>query len=247
MTHRFFVDPGQIGGRSIRFDADQSHQIARVLRLRPGDRVIVLDGRGRQHRVALREVTAPLVTGQIESAQEATGEPAARLTLYQSLLKRDKFEWVLQKGTEVGVAVFVPVITRRSLPRETDDVSPERLARWNRIIKEAAEQAGRGLLPELRRPLGFEAALAETAALDVALLAHEGEGDGTIGGALRPGQGAAEVGLFIGPEGGFDPVEVDEARAAGLAIVTLGPRVLRTETAAVVAAALALNALGEMG
>ncbi len=245
--HRFFVDPGQISGQAIRFDGDQAHQIARVLRLRADDTVIALDGRGRQYQVRLREVTSQHASGLIAAAEDAPGEPRVRLTLYQSLLKRDKFEWVLQKATEVGVASFAPVITRRSLPRDADDVSPEREARWNRIIKEAAEQSGRALLPELRRPVSFAAALAEAARLDAAILAYEGAAAAGLGDALRRRRDMECLGLFIGPEGGFDPSEVAEAEAAAVMVVTLGPRILRTETAAVVAAALALDALGEMG
>lgn len=245
--HRFFVDPGQISGRTVRFDGDQAHQIARVLRLRADDMVIALDDRGRLYQVQLREVTSQRAIGQIASTEDASGEPRVRLTLYQSLLKRDKFEWILQKATEVGVASFAPTITRRSLPRDADDVSPEREARWNRIIKEAAEQSGRALLPELRRPVSFAAALAEAARLDAAILAYEGDAVAGLGDVLRQRRDTVNLGLFIGPEGGFDPSEVAEAEGASVTVVTLGPRILRTETAAVVAAALALDALGEMG
>ncbi len=243
--HRFFVPPEQLTGRHVHFDADQAHQMRRVLRLRPGDRVLVLDGRQWQYEVTLEEISHTRAVGRLGEPAAAAGEPAARLTLYQSLLRREKFEWVLQKGTELGVAAFVPVITRRSLVRDAEDVTPEKLGRWRRIIKEAAEQAGRGRLPDLSPPVPLAAAL-ESAGRP-ALIAWEGEGEVNLRAALDAPEGGAEVALFVGPEGGYEPEEIAAARRAGVAPFTLGGRVLRTETAAVVGAALLLYELGEMG
>ena len=243
--HRFFLDPTQIGHQTVRFDADQAHQMRRVLRLRPGDRVLALDGRGRQYEVVLDEVTNARVIGRVAAQSEAGGEPGTRLTLFQSLLRRDKFEWVLQKGTEVGVSAFTPVTTRRSLVRG-DDVTPEKMVRWERIIREAAEQSGRGLLPRLLPPAPFSAATVAAAALDRAVIAWEGEPQRTLGEALAHSGDLLEVGLFIGPEGGFEADEIDEAAAQGVVAATLGRRILRTETAAVVGAALVLHELGEL-
>ena len=147
--HRFFITPDQRRGQIVRFDDAQTHQMRRVLRLRPGDRVLALDGQGWQYEVALEEVSNSRVTGLVAAQAAATGEPRVRLTLFQSLLQRDKFEWVLQKGTEIGVTAFAPVITRRSLVRDAGDVGENKLERWRRIIKEAAEQSGRGALPTI--------------------------------------------------------------------------------------------------
>jgi len=247
--HRFFITPAQRAGQTVRFNDEQAHQLRRVLRARPGERVFVLDGAGWQAEITLDEVSAGRVVGRITAESAAGGEPVIRLTLFQSLLKREKFEWVLQKGTEVGVAVFAPVITRRGLVRG-DEVGPEKLDRWRRIVKEAAEQAGRGALPELRPPVTFAAATVEAAARgeaahDRALLAWEGDGQ-PLREVLR-GAAGGRVALFIGPEGGYDPAEVAQAEACGITPVTLGRRVLRTETAAIVGAALVLYELGEMG
>ena len=198
--HRFFVPPDRIRHRFVEFDADQAHQMRRVLRLRPGDRVTALEGTGRQYEVTLEEVGNARATGRAADPLAATGEPAARLTLYQSLLRREKFEWVLQKGTEIGVAAFVPVITRRSLVRDAEDVGPEKLDRWRRIIREAAEQSGRGLLPALSPPIAFAAAIEGARAADVALIAWEGETRHTIGETLGARAAVAEIALFIGDE-----------------------------------------------
>ncbi len=244
--HRFFVAPEQIAHQVVRFDDDQARQMRRVLRLRPGDRVLALDGLGRQYEVTLDEVTHAGAVGRAAPATEATGEPAVRLTLYQSLLRREKFEWVLQKGTEIGVAAFVPVITRRSLVRDAEDVTPEKLNRWRRIIKEAAEQSGRGKLPSLAAPIDFAAAEPQVRATGIALIAWEGEFRRLIRSVLDGREAVRDVTLFIGPEGGYEPDEIRAAESWGAVPVSLGRRILRTETAAVVGAALVLHELGEL-
>lgn len=247
MMHRFFVSPDQIAHQFVRFDADQAHQMRRVLRLRPGDRVVALDGLGRQYAVVLEEVSHARATGRFSESAEATGEPSVRLTLYQSLLRREKFEWVLQKGTEIGVAAFVPVVTRRSLVRDADDVGPEKIERWRRIIREAAEQSGRGLLPSLDQAMPLEALARVADAHYACLIAWEGEHGRTVRDALAQCEHPRDVALYIGPEGGYDTDEVRLVESWGGIPVTLGCRILRTETAALVGATLVLHELGELG
>ena len=245
--HRFFITPDQLRGLIVHFDDEQAHQMRRVLRLRPGERVLALDGQGLQYEVMLEELSNSRATGRVTTQTATTGEPRVRLTLFQSLLQRDKFEWVLQKGTEIGVTTFVPVITRRSLVRDADDVGENKLERWRRIIKEAAEQSGRGALPQLVGPIPFETAAPGAMAHNRSLIAWEGEPEQTIRGVLGGRRGVDKVALFIGPEGGFEAAEVEEAMTHGAVAITLGRRILRTETAAVVGAALVLYELGEMG
>lgn len=244
--HRFFISPEQVSGLIVRFDDDQAHQIERVLRLRPGDRVLALDGAGQEFEIVLEEIARSRVSGLIARQSAAGGEPAVQLTLYQSMLKREKFEWVLQKGTEIGVSEFVPVITNRSLVREAD-VKPDKLERWRRIIKEAAEQSGRGVLPRLISPVPFMVAAAEGLSYDCTLMAWENAAEPNIRTALQRHGSPHNIGLYIGPEGGFDQAEIEEAAFYGITSVTLGRRILRTETAAIVAAAIVLHELGEMG
>ncbi|MEZ4515393.1 MAG: RsmE family RNA methyltransferase [Chloroflexota bacterium] len=245
--HRFFVNPQQINGSVVRFNDGQAHQMRRVLRMTTGQQVIVLDGSGAAYDVTLQQVTTDSVVGQITRQATAQGEPHTYLTLYQSLLKRDKFEWVLQKGTEIGVSRFVPVITRRTLVRDATSVTPDKEERWRRIILEAAEQSGRGRLPELAEPQQFPVAVSEAAASNrIALIAWEESTGKDIASALRDLSPLSYVGLFIGPEGGYDPEEITLAQAEGLVSVTLGSRILRTETAALVGPALVLHELGDM-
>ncbi len=236
--HRFFVLPEQIGEEQVLLRGEQAWQICRVLRLGAGDEIVILDNLGWAYGVRLTAVSPQQVRGDILAKREAAGEPACRITLYQSLMKRDKFEWVLQKGTEVGVSRFVPLVTQRTLARNVG-IKPQKMARWQKIITEAAEQARRGRIPELLPPLRWAEALAGLEA-DVALIPWEGAREPGLRQALA-GKRPSSIALFIGPEGGFAREEVAAAVTRNIQPVTLGPRILRAETAAIVAAALILH------
>ena len=244
--HRFFVTvPCEIAA-SIQLDGPQAHQIAKVLRLEPESRIVVLDGRGWEYEVVLRQVDVRQVQGEVLSRQQARGEPRVRVILYQSLLKRDKFEWVLQKATEVGVCAIVPVRTERSLVREARRFKPERRMRWQRILTEAAEQSQRGQVPTLQDPVTLDQALDQVQPMDRSLLACPQGSNVSFAESLRGLPTAPRLALFIGPEGGFSPGEVQAAQSRGVLPIGLGPRILRTETAAVVAASLIFYECGDL-
>ena len=237
MTHRFWVAAEQFSGDQVCFTDSQAHQMRSVLRLRAGEQVRVFDGvRPVDQVVELTDIAAGRVISEIAQAPE----PRTRLSVYPALLQREKFELVLQKLTEVGAASITPVLTSRALVREPPDA--HRYERWRSILREAAEQCGRGLLPELLPALPVNDALAGYAGR--ALVAYEGERCLTLREALRTRP--ADVALFVGPEGGYTPEEIDTARRAGACTFTLGPRVLRAETAALLAAALVLYELGDL-
>jgi 16S rRNA (uracil1498-N3)-methyltransferase len=237
MTHRFLVAPGQISDEGVVFRADQAHQIRHVLRLGAGDQVRIFDGVAPCDRVV--ELVEPSV-GRIVGTAEQAPEPKTRLVVYPALLQRDKFETVLQKLTEIGAAAIVPVITARSLVREAPD--ERRLVRWRAIVRESTEQCGRGVVPELRPAAVLATALAR--AEGTVVMAYERERQRTLRDALRARP--MKVSVFIGPEGGFADNEVDGAREAGAQVVGLGPRILRTETASPLLAALVLYELGDL-
>jgi 16S rRNA (uracil1498-N3)-methyltransferase len=236
--HRFFISPGAIQGDHVTIEGGPAHQIAHVLRLKPGAAITVLDDSGAEYAITLTAVDKRRAEGTITARREAQGEPPLTLTLYACLLKRDNFEWVLQKGTEIGVTMFVPVISARTV---VDKARPGKIDRWARIISEAAEQSRRGRLPRLLEPLPFAEALAHAADHDAKLIPWEEAESGTLRGALP--RGVRSVALCIGPEGGFSAGEIDAAHDHGFAPITLGPRILRAETAAVVAAALVIHEL----
>ena len=178
----------------------------------------------------------------------APGEPDVHVVVYQSLLARDKFEWVLQKCTEIGVSRFVPVVTRRSIVQKAEALKPDRRRRWTRIMTEAAEQCGRGRIPQLEQPARFDGCLGEVESLDLCLLAST-TAPGSSLRKVMTGSDQGEIqslGIFIGPEGGFHPDELAAAKAAGVHDIGLGRRILRTETAATVVSALVLHELDQL-
>ena len=245
---RFFVPAGILKTKKIVLERELSHRLRHVLRLRSGDHVILLDGRGSEHEVEIEEVDSPHVTAHVVAQHEGLAEPKTRVTLYQSLIKGDRFDWVLEKGTEIGVSRFVPLLTRRSVMRPRPERF-ERSDRWQRIVREAAEQCGRSVLPEVTPPMELPDAL--KAARGLCLLPWENEDGVSLRSALRQAvqspEGVKEVSLFIGPEGGFARQEVDSVLEQGMRTVSLGSRILRSETAGIVAAAAVLYELGELG
>lgn len=271
---RFFVSPEWIKERQAVLSGPVAHHVCRVLRMRPGDRIILLDGFGWEFETELRAVKPDRVEGRVLGKRLARGEPHTKISLYQGVLKADRFEFVLQKATELGVVEFVPIITARTIVGRLDAVRKKR-QRWERIICEAAEQSGRGHLPCLQEPLLFAGACArakQTGGLSL-LPWEEARFDGglslkqvlqkvdpfTVNLFVGPEEGfTAEesdvaqhygvrlVNLFIGPEGGFTPGEVDLAYRYDIPAVTLGERVLRAETAAVVAVAIVLHEMGDL-
>jgi 16S rRNA (uracil1498-N3)-methyltransferase len=239
VTHRFLVPPDHIQGDAVTFSADQWHQLHSVLRLRVGDRVRVFDG------VAPVDRLVELVgsgTGRVLERRRQAAEPRTCLVVCPALLHRDRFEPVLQKLTEIGAAAIAPLLTSRGVVRDAPD--DKRQTRWRAILREAAEQCGRGVVPELLPALPFSLAIQRAAGESRMVLAYEGERQRTLREALL-GAGPI-VSVFVGPEGGFSPEEVDLATAAGARLTTLGPRILRSETASPVLAALVLYELRDL-
>ncbi len=196
----------------------------------------MLDGQGSEFVVELQQLDHRQARGLILAQQPAGGEPPFPLTLYQCSLKADKFEWVLQKGTELGVTTFVPVISERSVVRPAAALL-KKYDRWQAILREAAEQCGRGIVPTLASPVSWSIAIVQARGLRFVPWEEATVGDFSLqladdGGAASVGQQA--INLLIGPEGGITKNEMDAAQAAGWQIVSLGPRILRAETAALV-------------
>jgi 16S rRNA (uracil1498-N3)-methyltransferase len=246
--HRFFVSPCALRQSPIVLTGDLAHQMRRVLRLAPGDRVALLDGDGSSCEAEVIAVTAKDVRLVPLTWAAAAGEPAVHITLYQAVLKGERFAWALQKGTEVGVSAFVPVLTERSIVDDLHVVEAKR-ERWQRIIQEAAEQCGRGRVPELLPGQLLRQALkipAWPGALRV--IPWEGEHARSLSDLLTECNlcDHVRIEVFVGPEGGFSDSEIDWARQHDVQPVSLGPRILRAETAGLVAAVAILYQAGEM-
>lgn len=256
--YRFFVPPEVLGREPVVLGRELAHRMGRVLRLKPGDHVVLLDNTGWEHEAEVDRITREQVETRLLGKSLARAESATCLHLYQALLKAAKFEGVLQKATELGVSSFTPLVCRRSV---AEPPSPAGVARWRRIVQEAAEQSQRGLLPALNPPLTLADAIAGAPGLR--LLPWESERARGLRGVLQDAQTASgdrtgspkrvarspsrEVSLFVGPEGGWGEDEVSLAVAQGAVAVSLGPRILRADTAGLVAAAAILFHAGELG
>jgi 16S rRNA (uracil1498-N3)-methyltransferase len=253
--HRFYVSPnlliGAKAGQVVTLRGELAQQITRVLRMREGEEFWLLDGGGYEYCTKLVSLGKNEVSGELVTKRRIETEPLHPVDLYLSLLnKPDKFEWALQKCTELGASRFVPIIAERSVPNA---LSATKRERWERIIQEAVEQSGRGALPVLEDPIALAEALdAESERMDAsgthvvmmpALGADLSLSDALVDAHSEDGS----VSIFIGPEGGFSDDELFAANKLGILLVNLGPRTLRAETAATAALALTMYELGEMG
>jgi 16S rRNA (uracil1498-N3)-methyltransferase len=240
--HRFFVEPDQIKENSVIFPAEISHQILRVLRLKIDSEVKVLDNQGLQYLVKLVKLDPSQCEGEIIQSQDIDTEPKTRLHLLVALTQREKFEWILQKCCEMGVHKITPMVTERSLVLSTGDFNKKQ-DRWNRIIKEAAEQSQRGLIPYLSLPIFFNQAIRDQSSWR--LIAWENEAKDRLIDVFD-GKSVEEVAVMIGPEGGFSQQEIQSASTNGWLPFSMGKRILRMETAAIVACSLVFHLTGDI-
>ena len=233
---RFFVEPYQVQEEEHRITLtgpDLNH-MKNVLRMRIGEDVWISDGSEKEYHCTIEEFQEDSAVLHILDAQESQYELPSRIYLFQGLPKGDKMELIVQKAVELGVYGIVPFAAKRSVVRLDEKKAGKKQIRWQAIAKGAAEQSGRGLIPEVEIVKTYAEALEFAKELDVILVPYELE-EGmkatmSIIEAIRPGQ---SVGIFIGPEGGFEEQEIGQARNAGAVPVTLGRRILRTETAGI--------------
>ena len=248
--HRFFVPPSAITKGQAQITGPVVHQIRRVLRLKSGAKVLLLDDSGWCYETELVSLEPDRVIGRVVRKTLALSEPRAKITLFQGILKANRFEWVLQKGTELGLVGFVPIITQRCVMSNLDTVGEQKIKRWKRIIMEAAEQSRRGRLPRLRPVQLFSQAYEQARMADLSIIPWEKERRTSIRDLLKPGSEYGKpfsINIFVGPEGGFSIDEVELAQSQGITPITLGPRTLRAETAGLVAATAILYELGDLG
>jgi 16S rRNA (uracil1498-N3)-methyltransferase len=232
-VRRLFLPPERLATQHLILDGDEHRHLGRVLRARPGDKVVIFDGRGNEFDaevVASGRETTELALGARRDALPAT----IRLTLLQSVARGERMDWIVQKTCELGVARIVPVLTSRVVARPAG--SSTRRARWEKIAREAARQSGRADVPDVAEPVSLAQALATSDAQDLRLCLWEVSRGRALRAALP--QPPRSTTVLVGPEGGFSEAEIAAAEAAGFLTVTLGPRILRVETATVVAVTL---------
>jgi len=241
---RFYAQPGDISGSTVILSKEETHHLVHVLRLRAGGEVFVFDGCGNEYRCSFQATKGSRAELEIVEPLTDDVESPFRLTLAQSLAKSDKFDFIVQKATELGVSRIIPLMTEHKSIRLNGDQVEKRLDRWRRISLEELKQSGRRRLVEIAPPI--EITMLPKAEAARLLLVFSEKGGVSIAAALRQADTANDLTALIGPEGGWSDGELALLEGRGAVAVGLGPRILRTETAAVVAITLLQHWLGDL-
>lgn len=247
---RVVADPDSRRGDRFVLEGDAFNHAVKVLRTEVGQRLLVVDGSGVEYECVAHELTSRALVARIVRARRLPGAPRVGLHLFTALLKGDKLDLVLQKCTELGVERLTLYRAERSTLRIAAEDEASRRARWTRIVQAAVGQSGHHAMPSVEGPISYADALERATRADLAIIPWEGDGVQHIprlSDILTAHPRAASVAVVVGPEGGFSATEIAAAQVAGLCPVTLGPRILRAETAAVVVPALVLAAYGDLG
>lgn len=235
--YQFFVEPAQINEelKKVFITGPDVNHIKNVLRMKIGEEINISNGSdGREYRCAVEELGDDMITCELRFIKEDGNELPSRIVLFQGLPKADKLELIIQKCVELGVTEIVPVSMKRSVVKLDEKKSASKVSRWQSIAEAAAKQSKRGIIPTVSPVMSFAEALSKAEKLDVRLVPYEMADSDTMESTreifrnLKPGE---SIGIFIGPEGGFDDSEIEKALASGAQTITLGKRILRTETA----------------
>ncbi len=227
---RFFIESRMISGSEITLSEEDSVHLARVLRASVGEKITVCDENGTEYEAEIFSVSKREVKAKITDYKKAATEPKIEVTIFQGLPKGSKMELIIQKCVEIGVCSIIPVETARAVVKINEEKSAGKVKRWNKIAEEAAKQSGRGKIPKVEMPVSFKEAAEKAAEFDMAIIAYEQHDKADIKTYLR-NKTPKKVAVYIGPEGGFEEEEIKLAKACGIYAVSLGKRILRTETA----------------
>ena len=223
---KFFTKSDYINDKELKIIGEDVSHISKVLRMSAGDNIIVCDGEGNDYDAVITSISKTEVIAEITGKYVCDAEPCVDVTLYQALPKQGKMEYIIQKNTELGVNKIVPVYTKRCVVKPSDKTE-----RWSKVAESAAKQCGRGIIPQVMPVITFDEAIKQMQEYDLALMPYECEEENGLKKVLQSSI-YKKVSIFIGPEGGFDLKEVETAISSGVKTVTLGKRILRTETAA---------------
>jgi len=238
MFHFFAPSENAESGMITITGADVNH-IVNVLRLKAGEKIVVSDGQDRDSLCEITETAPDFVRCKVLPDELAETECPVRLHLFQGLPKNDKMEWIIQKSVELGVSSVIPVEMKRCVVKLDEKKKKAKTERWQRIAESAAKQSGRRIIPKVEDVLSFSAALKKAEEMACLLVPYENaENIAATRAVLSSVEKGSDCAIFIGPEGGFDLAEIDKLREAGAKIITLGPRILRTETAGMAALAM---------
>lgn len=247
--HKFFVNSENINynDNKILIEGEDVNHITKVLRLRKSDKLLICDGKGNEHICVIESFNKKEVLCTIEEKFENKTEPDIKISLFQALPKSQKMDLIVQKSVEIGVCNIYTVITKRVVADIGSKDISNKIERWKRISIEAAKQSNRGMIPMVNEPIDFKKAIEELKKMDIAFVPYENEKSVGFKNILSKKDNIKNVGIFIGPEGGFEEEEINICIENGIYPVTLGPRILRTETAGFVASTIILYELSDMG
>lgn len=230
--YRFFVKKEQIGEKMVRIVGSDVNHIRKVLRMKPGEEILVSDGEKKEYHCEIKTLDPEYVEAGIMFVKEEGLELSSKVYLFQGLPKNDKMELIIQKAVELGVYAVVPMATKRAVVKLDDKKEARKLARWQSIAESAAKQAKRLIIPEVMPVMNFKEAAEFAGSLDIRLMPYELAENMAhtrqVLSQITPGQ---SIGVFIGPEGGFSEEEAELALNSQMETITLGKRILRTETA----------------
>jgi len=244
---KFFVDKSEIIQNSVTITGGDAVHIGKVLRLTKGDKITLCDGEGTDFSAEICDILKDSVTLNIKKSMPCEAEPSISVTLFQALPKQGKMDFIIEKCTELGISRIVPVKTHRCVMAVRDEKAEEKkLSRWRKIAAEAVKQCGRGVIPEVTEVMTLSAAIEMAKTLDLPLAAYENERVLSLKECLL-GKSPKTVGIFIGPEGGFEESEIENLMQNNIPAVTLGKRILRTETAGQAVLTAVMYAFDELG
>lgn len=230
--YQFFVEDTQVGERTVTIEGSDVNHIKNVLRMKRGERVRISSTSGKNYFGRIAEVSGETVLVALAEECAPDTELPSRIYLFQGLPKSDKMELIIQKAVELGAYEIIPVAMKNCVVKLDEKKAAAKTARWQEIAKSAAKQSKRSIIPKVEHPVSYQEALAAAAELDVVLVPYENErgmaATREVMEAIVPGQ---SVGIFIGPEGGFSDGEIELAREHDMRLISLGGRILRTETA----------------
>ena len=234
---RFFIKDSDIdNNNTVTLYGDAASHISRSLRMRVGDGITLCDGQKNEYRCIIEKMTSESVTLSVKEKVQSANEPDVFVSVYQALPKSTKMELIIQKCVELGVGEIIPVLSSRCISRPDDKSSKRKNERYNAISEEAAKQSGRAFVPEVCETMDFDSALSAMSNADAAFMCYEAAGNESydIKAYLQNNlsEDTRTIAFFVGPEGGISPDEADKAIASGIVPITLGNRILRTETAA---------------
>jgi len=246
---KFFINKEEINNENntIEISGDNYNHLKNVLRIKAGDEILLCDGQKKDYQVRVEDIKPGIIKTIILNAEENKSEPPVKVTLFQGIPKADKMDLIIQKSVELGITTVVPVITDYTVVKIKNDAEAiKKVSRWQKIAEEAAKQCNRGIIPQVDFPISFAKALEKAASFDLKIIPYEKENALRLKDAVenKPYNSAA---IFIGPEGGFSETEIKNSMLADFKPVTLGPRILRTETAGLAAIAIIMNLIGDLG